>query len=29
VNSSDGKAVERIMALTHDAGVDVAIEAVA
>lgn len=28
VNSSDGKAVERIMALTHDAGVDVAIEAV-
>lgn len=28
VNSSDGKAVDRIMALTHDAGVDVAIEAV-
>lgn len=28
VNSSDGKAVERIMALTNDAGVDVAIEAV-
>ncbi len=28
VNSSDGKAVERIMALTRDAGVDVAIEAV-
>jgi alcohol dehydrogenase len=28
VNSSDGKAVERVMALTNDAGVDVAIEAV-
>jgi len=28
VNSSDGKAVEHIMALTNDAGVDVAIEAV-
>lgn len=28
VNSADGKAVERIMALTHGAGVDVAIEAV-
>lgn len=28
VNSADGKAVERITALTHDAGVDVAIEAV-
>jgi alcohol dehydrogenase len=28
VNSSDGKAVERIMALTKEAGVDVAIEAV-
>ena len=28
VNSSDGKAVERIMALTNNAGVDVAIEAV-
>jgi alcohol dehydrogenase len=28
VNSSDGKAVGRIMALTNDAGVDVAIEAV-
>ncbi len=28
VNSSDGKAVERVMALTHAAGVDVAIEAV-
>ena len=28
VNSSDGKAVERVMALTQDAGVDVAIEAV-
>jgi len=28
VNSSDGKAVERIMALTNDTGVDVAIEAV-
>jgi len=28
VNSADGKAVERVMALTHDAGVDVAIEAV-
>ena len=28
VNSSDGKAAERIMALTQDAGVDVAIEAV-
>jgi alcohol dehydrogenase len=28
VNSSDGKAVERIMALTNQAGVDVAIEAV-
>lgn len=28
VNSSDGKAAERIMALTHGAGVDVAIEAV-
>lgn len=28
VNSSDGKAVERVMALTKDAGVDVAIEAV-
>jgi alcohol dehydrogenase len=28
VNSSDGKAVEKIMALTNEAGVDVAIEAV-
>jgi alcohol dehydrogenase len=28
VNSSDGKAVERIFELTNDAGVDVAIEAV-
>jgi alcohol dehydrogenase len=28
VNSADGKAVDRVMALTHDAGVDVAIEAV-
>ena len=28
VNSSDGKAVERVMALTNNAGVDVAIEAV-
>ena len=28
VNSSDGKAAERVMALTHSAGVDVAIEAV-
>jgi alcohol dehydrogenase len=28
VNSSDGKAAERVMALTQDAGVDVAIEAV-
>lgn len=28
VNSSDGKAVERVMELTHSAGVDVAIEAV-
>jgi alcohol dehydrogenase len=28
VNSSDGKAVDRIMALTNDTGVDVAIEAV-
>lgn len=28
VNSSDGKAAERVMALTHGAGVDVAIEAV-
>lgn len=28
VNSSDGKAAERVMALTHAAGVDVAIEAV-
>jgi alcohol dehydrogenase len=28
VNSSDGKAVEHVMALTHAAGVDVAIEAV-
>jgi alcohol dehydrogenase len=28
VNSADGKAVERVMALTHAAGVDVAIEAV-
>ena len=28
VNSSDGKAAEHIMALTNDAGVDVAIEAV-
>ena len=28
VNSSDGKAVEQIMTLTHGAGVDVAIEAV-
>jgi alcohol dehydrogenase len=28
VNSSDGKAVERVMALTQAAGVDVAIEAV-
>ena len=28
VNSSDGNAVERVMALTQDAGVDVAIEAV-
>ena len=28
VNSGDGQAIARIMALTHDAGVDVAIEAV-
>jgi alcohol dehydrogenase len=28
VNSADGKAVDRVMALTHAAGVDVAIEAV-
>jgi alcohol dehydrogenase len=28
VNSSDGNAVERVMALTNDAGVDVAVEAV-
>jgi alcohol dehydrogenase len=28
VNSADGKAAERVMALTQDAGVDVAIEAV-
>ena len=28
VNSADGKAVERVRELTHDAGVDVAIEAV-
>ncbi len=28
VNSSDGKAIERVMALTNSAGVDVAIEAV-
>jgi alcohol dehydrogenase len=28
VNSSDGKAVQKVMALTRDAGVDVAIEAV-